>query len=218
MPPEKRRPIAADYALSALANQHHYHPKAMEQIRRGLISSRKFVLDEEAARLIAKVVLEIPDLIVREHQFARPPFEVTSIEYPSWAFWETLRGDNPVIYDAAGEWGSLDTADHTVCYLFDHGRVNTFAHGKLGEPNAGTMLTPLQYRLHTEWSLDDQLEFARRSGCSRLDWMPPCGDRRTPSYHRMTAGCCVRITSSRPCHSIPNCRSSKRPWMTVESR
>ena len=165
---EKRQPILADRFLATPrdANAPLVHPKALDQMRSGIMKAERFVLDVEASERIAQVVMDVPDLLVREHRFARAPYDVTWIEYDAFAYWMTFRNADPKRYDANGEYGDPETADKLVGFLIDHGRINVVSVGK--EANSIAMVTPLQYRLHTEWPVADQLEFARRSGCSRL--------------------------------------------------
>jgi len=167
---EKRLPLLADRFLARRFEplERIIHPKAEDQIRRSVRNARKFVFDEDAARRVARVVIEVPDLLVREHRFARAPYDVTWIEWPSWAYWQTLRDHNPKAYEAQGTWGELESADHTVGYLIDHGRINTLAGGTVAKPNGRIHITPIQYRLHTEWPVEDQLEFCRLVGSTRI--------------------------------------------------
>src|ERR1051325_4521112 len=104
---EKRRPTVADRFLATrlAAHEQILHPKAYEQIRNGVRNARKFVFDEDACRRIAHVVATIPDLLVREMQFARAPFDLTWIEWPSWYYWMALRDPNPGKVDSQGERG-----------------------------------------------------------------------------------------------------------------
>jgi hypothetical protein len=166
----KKRPLLVDrFIHRRFAPQERLlSPLAVEQMQRAARKANKFVLDEEAAERVARVVLEVPDLLVREHQFARAPYDITWIEFPAHVYWETLRNAKPAAYDAQGEWGQQDTADHSVGYLIDHGRVNTITGGTVTRPDAPPFVTPLQYRLNTEWPLRDQIEFAQLARMSRL--------------------------------------------------
>lgn len=171
---EKRRPTLADRFVTRRFAEYErlIHPKAIEQLQRSTRNARRFVFNEEAARRIARVVIEAPELLVREHQFARAPFEQTWIEYPAWAYYAELREQDPKLYDAQGEWGDTETGDHTVGYLIDQGRINTISAGTKAHPDTPCLITPLQYRLHAEWPIEDQIEFARLAGCSRLGLDP----------------------------------------------
>src|SRR5215469_508673 len=169
-PPNKRGPTLADRVLAKKysAREKVMHPKTMDQLHRSLIAAHRFVFDEEAARRVAQVVHDIPSLLVREHQFARAPFDITWIEYPSYAYWNYLHDAQPERYTTQGEWANKATADHTVGYLIDHNRINTFVGGTVSQPDLGPTLTSMQYRLSTEWTLDEQIEFSRLVGCSRI--------------------------------------------------
>lgn len=131
-------------------------------------NARKFVFDEDACRRIAHVVATIPDLLVREMQFARAPFDLTWIEWPSWHYWMALRDQNPGKFDSQGQWGNTETADYANGFLIDHNRINVITAGTKRNPDLAPQLTAMQYRLNTEWPVDEQLEFARRAGASRL--------------------------------------------------
>jgi hypothetical protein len=167
---ERRRPTLADrFAV------HHYDtksrfvlPAAIKQMQNATRNARRFVFDEDAARRVARVVQEVPDLLAREVQFARAPYDITWIEFPSYIYWLTLREENPRLYDAQGEWGDVETADHTIGYLIDHNRINTVTLGTVSEPDGPPYITPIQYRLNTEWPVEDQLQFAQLIGASRL--------------------------------------------------
>ena len=171
---EKRRPTLADRFVTRRFAEHErfIHPKVVEKLQRTTRSARRFILNEEATRRVARVVMQVPELLVREHQFARAPFEQTWIEYAAWAFFETMREENPALYDAQGTWGDLETSDHTVAYLIDGGRVKNVSGGRKLNPDELCHVTPLQYRLHAEWPIEDQIEFARLAGCSRLGLDP----------------------------------------------
>lgn len=169
---EKRKPLVADRFLREWPNdnaQAFYHPKASEQVKRGVRNARRFVFDEDAAERIAEIVIKVPDLLVREHQFARAPFELTWVELPAWRYWMVLRASSQK--GALDKWSNaIDTADHSVGYLIDHGRVNVVVAGTVAEPGGSCVLAPLQYRLGTEWPLQDQLDFCESvGGLSRLD-------------------------------------------------
>jgi hypothetical protein len=170
MKPEKRGTTLADRFVARRwpAHERILLPRAVEQIQRGVRNARKFVLDEEAARRVAKVVAEIPDLLVREHQFARAPFDLTWIEWPSYYYWMEMRDRFPELHAQGDGFGETSTADYMTGYLFDQGRINAIAGGIMSDKNVAPELTPMQYRLHTEWPVEEQLEFGRRIGASRL--------------------------------------------------
>jgi hypothetical protein len=168
--PDKRGPTLADRFMAHRVPGHArlIHPKTYDMIQRAMRAAHRFVFDEAAAERIAQVVRDIPHLLVREHAFARPPFEVTWIEWPSWVYWKVLRDAKPERYDQTGWYGNLNTADHTIGYLIDHNRINTICGGTVDKPISDPQITPMQYHLRTEWDIDEQLEFARVCGCGRM--------------------------------------------------
>lgn len=170
-PKEKRKPLLADRFLALRRPpQHKYlHHRAVDQITRGIRNARKFVFDEEAAEKLAHIVMAIPDLIVREHEFARTPYDITWIEFPSWKYWVTLKEERPDLYASEDEFHQLDTADFQVGYLIDHYRVNTICGGTVSDPTQAAWISPLQYRLHTEWPIEDQIEFCSLGKVSRFE-------------------------------------------------
>jgi len=89
-PSEKRAPTLADWFMF----DHDRFTWVPNKVHDGVINrlrlARKFVLDENATRRIAEVIRDIPDLIAREHLFARPPFDVTWIEFPADIMDETI--------------------------------------------------------------------------------------------------------------------------------
>ena len=104
--------------------------------------AQEFVLDEDAATRVAEVVRDIPELLLREADFARAPFPLTWIEFPHWRFYEALHG---VTVDDPG-------ADQTVGYLIDGGKTTVISGGTLGQPGSKTYPGVLQFNLNTAWS------------------------------------------------------------------
>lgn len=57
----------------------------LDRARLALPRAQRFVFDEEASRIAGKLIGECDDLILRNRQFAIPPYEVTYIEFNSMA-------------------------------------------------------------------------------------------------------------------------------------
>lgn len=119
-------------------------------------SARRFVFDTEASQRFAEVVRDVPDLLVREEQFARAPFDVTWLEIDFIKVTEVLRG-------AAV---AAETPDSEIGFLVDHGTVYTVVGGA-GDLGPKLNVVPFIYDLHTEWSVEDQLDFCSKVGTSR---------------------------------------------------
>ena len=158
---EKRQPLLADRfaanrdrTMLLMAGE-----KATREVQHRVRQARKLVFDVEATERVASVVRDIPELILRESQFARAPFDLTWIEYDAAAYWETLMGhpQNP----------DDNTVDTRVGFLIDHNRVNVVMEGTSRETN-GNGLYPIAYHLNTEWPAEDQRRFAEFTHTSRL--------------------------------------------------
>src|SRR4051812_15459538 len=105
---EKRQPTLADRFLATRFTQHGslIDLSHTELTKRRLRSAHRFILDDEAAIRIATVARDLPELIIREHQFARAPFDLTWIEFPHEPIWRTVTGREPE-----------EDCDQTVGYL-----------------------------------------------------------------------------------------------------
>jgi hypothetical protein len=202
---DKRTPTLADrfMALPPARLGKLYHPAVLDQLRRGIRNAEKFAFDEAAARTLAHVVMEVPELLVREHRFAVAPFPLTWIEFPGFIFWDTLRAANPARYASQGAMGDPATADLALGFLIDHDRVNLVVEG----PRQELAIHLLQYRLRSEWPLGEQLELARLLGCSRLGldqlFWGSTWDQIDPDSQRLLRGCTV-------CEPIPLRPGSER--------
>ena len=159
--PNRRGPTLADRFIHRRYNTttQTVDIKALQAIQARVRAAHRFVLDAEAITRVATVVRDIPELLVREIEFARAPFDTTWIEFPHWVYWLTLNDT-----DDNGD----PSADHTVGYLVEHNRVNVVSGGVRSDPLRGCELLPIQYDLNTEWPPEAQREFAARSETSRL--------------------------------------------------
>jgi hypothetical protein len=160
-----REPTLADYFIAEQANMMDkaVGEKTIAALQAKARQAHKFVFDEEASIRVGEVVRDIPDLIIREAQFARAPFEVTWIEYDAFHFWSTVNGREPD-----------EKSDTKVGFLIDHNRVNVVAMGEEDKRRTHTGLYPIAYHLNTEWPVEDQLRFAHNASTSRMGldfWM-----------------------------------------------
>ena len=144
----KRRPIVTDRVMDAVK----------DKIRR----ARKIVLDEAAVVRVAEVIRDIPDLLVREAQFARAPFETMFVEFKFDRFYETVAGQS-----------TDENGDAYVGYLIDHDTAYVISGGTAEDPGSHPALLPVAYHLHQPWEMQDQLDFCHEVGTSRaqLDGM-----------------------------------------------
>lgn len=142
----KREPTLADRFIAgrgAEADRFLQRPY-VENLVRQVRATHKFVFDEAAATRLAHVVRDIPELLIREHAFARAPFDLTWIEFPHWKYWREV-GNDPN--------GQDDTADHTIGYLIDGNVATVIVGGTVGQPRLDPPLPGVfRYHLNEEWS------------------------------------------------------------------
>ena len=168
---ERRRPTLADRFVvrQFAAHERAIHPKAVDQIKAGVRYARRFVMDDAAVERLADIIIEIPDLLIREHQFAVAPYDLTWIELPGHIMFRKFREQNPTLYAGLGDFGDPDKADNMIGYLIDHERVNVVCAGTVEQPDQPVHILPVQYRIHTPWPAEDRAEFMRRAGVV-VDW------------------------------------------------
>jgi hypothetical protein len=117
----------------------------------------RFVLTDQAAQHIGNVIRDVPDLLVREQQFARAPHDITWIEWNSRALWETINREQSDQY-----------ADGRMGFLIDHGTVYTFVEAHIARAtNAGPLdvrMMPFIYELHQPWTVPEMKAFCELGG------------------------------------------------------
>lgn len=150
-------PLADRFRHARPDPRHDYKPGVIDLVKRKLLNARRFVLDADAARRYGEVVRDIPDLILREHQFARAPFDTCWFEIPFPVFYETVTG-NPI--DEYGDW--------EVGYLIDHETAYVIVGGTVIERDVLPQLMPLAFHLHEPWEVADQLAVAKAAMTSRI--------------------------------------------------
>lgn len=160
----KREPTLADY----FAYGHNplmwelIGEKRVKTLQARARSAHRFVFDEEASVRVAKVARDLPELILRESQFARAPYDLTWIEYQAAVYWNVLNDQVQV----------ADHHDIRVGFLIDHNQVIVIAQGEDNPNSCGVY--PIAYHLNTEWPVADQIRFADIMQTSRLGldiWM-----------------------------------------------
>jgi hypothetical protein len=126
---EKRNPTLADtfaYNRNPMMGE-IIGKKATQTFQARTRAAHRFVFDDEASERVAKVVRDIPELILRESQFARAPFDLTWIEYQAMPYWSILGDQHQAENDH----------DTRVGFLIDHNRVNVIAEGEGSLPVGG---------------------------------------------------------------------------------
>ena len=114
----KREPTLADLFMTSNAR-----PVLKNRAR----LAEKFVFDGEASERVGRVLLEVPELLVEQIQFARPPFDLCWIEYETDPIYRLLNPDN---------WNPDDTTrDYRVGLLIEHNDILVVSEdmrGRLG--------------------------------------------------------------------------------------
>src|SRR4051812_47582333 len=92
---EKRNPTLADLFIThAENNKVLEHMLAKRQftkaVKRKVQLAEKFIFDREASERVGTVLRDVPELLVEQIQFARPPFDLCWIEYDSDIIFEIL--------------------------------------------------------------------------------------------------------------------------------
>lgn len=121
-------------------------------------ASKVFVMDEAAALRVAETCREVPDLLARQQQFARQPYDVMWVEFELRALWEAITGR---VMD--------DRGDYKIAYFYDHGTASVVVGGTQEDPGATPCAMPLVYDIGTPWELADQIAFVERVKTSRMN-------------------------------------------------
>lgn len=123
--------------------------------QRKTFSAEKFVFDRAASERVGIVLRDVPELLVEQIQFARPPFDLCWIEYDSDAIYRVLNPHAPLSDD--------ETRDRRVGILIDHHRITVVSESFNGR--FGVM--PCAYHLNTEWPFAEQTQFSEQLRVSR---------------------------------------------------
>ena len=160
---EKREPILADLFIAHDATKGTSSIKSpidqiafIKGVQQRVRFAEKFVFDPGASERVGLVLRDIPELLIEQIQFARPPFERCWIEYEFDPIFDLLNPDKSNPID--------QSRDKKIGMLIDHNRiiVVTLTHAH------ELAILPFAYNLNTEWALKDQLEFCGKLKISRL--------------------------------------------------
>lgn len=125
----------------------------MESVRnRVRFGARRFVFDETATARAATILRDIPELIIEQARFARPPFDTTWIEIDHRALIRVIQPQYVMTEDS----------DKNLGFLVDQGSVYVIV-----TDSKTTGLGPFRYDLNVDWPLQEQIKFAESVGTSR---------------------------------------------------
>jgi hypothetical protein len=146
----KRQPILLDEWLRV---KKHVGPPVSRYLE-----AHRFVLDEKASFFVGDLLRRAPLEVLQEHEFARPPYDVTWIEIDHKAYFRGLQA----IPHSNVKPGKEDTH---VGLLYDHNKVWMIAKAKdIPDP----ALIPLIVNLHQKMRFDQELKLAQELNTSRL--------------------------------------------------
>jgi hypothetical protein len=114
--------------------------------------AHRFVLDDNALTRIAEIIRDVPEMIVRNCDFAVPVFDDMWIEFNPAPLYRIINGQE------------MEGPAKKVGYLISHNRVWIMVQIEGGKA------VPLayHYELNTEWTVEDQLSFCKDCGVSRM--------------------------------------------------
>jgi hypothetical protein len=148
---QDRKATVADQFLASGPGISHVNRRVVEHVRSTLKQAKKIVFDLQGSKRLAEVVRDIPELICREQEFARAPYQRTWFEFDFRTFWETVNQEP-----------AAPNADTRLGFLIDHNEVYSVCGGAV---------MPISYELHQPWSMQEQAQFAAtcRRSVSDLD-------------------------------------------------
>lgn len=109
-------------------------------------NAHKYVLSESAAKLVATLIRNEPELIALAASTVKAPHDLMWVEWGNRPFWEVING-------TAGD----IQMDSTVGYLVDQGRAYCISSN---DQLQGGCLWPFCYDLHRPWSDEDRNAFS----------------------------------------------------------
>jgi len=123
----------------------------LEPARGLLLSAQRFLLDYKASKFYGHISRDIGPLVLRQHEFARPPYEHTWVEFDMDAFAE--EAPTTMMHDP-------DARDVKVGFLFAGDIVWVFSATAEGQ----SACLPYRVEMHRPVSADEERDMARRLG------------------------------------------------------
>jgi hypothetical protein len=155
----RRKPTLADLVLAQSPLEPTFIASSWRnQSLDWLRVAKRFVLDESAARFLARMIRECPRVIADAQDFAIQPYSQMWIELPYDVFYRDLTNNAPFVQRPPD-----GTEDKRVGYLFSGPAVRVFS-----ESTAGVGVLPLQFHLHRPMSPDEELKLADALNVSRI--------------------------------------------------
>lgn len=115
--------------------------------------AKRFVLDASASEFVGELLRRAPLEVLRQHQFAKAPYETTWIEL-----------DHEAYFQRGLQLPTKSLSDSKVGILVHHDRVRTIAC----DAGGSAMLSPMIIDLHRKVTFEEELEIAQAVGASRF--------------------------------------------------
>lgn len=119
-----------------------------------LREAQRFVLDEDASFMVGALIKRAAPLILRQHEFARPPFDPTWVEMNFPAYIRGLERE-PSSDESDPDW--------RVGYFFGGGNVIFAVETRRIKP----MIMPYWFQFHRTQPMEEELALATTLGLSR---------------------------------------------------
>jgi len=151
----KREPLLADHLLAMSAPQSVLlKDRTFRALQGKLREAKRFVLDDQAAVYVARMIGDHPRIVADAQDFAIPPFTTMWLEFPFANFFHVL---NPIAtWDFEG--------DYRIGFLILG--ANAYVAGMSRNGNADFL--PAMLKLNQPFTIDEELAFCDAVGTSRL--------------------------------------------------
>jgi hypothetical protein len=116
--------------------------------------AKSFVLDDEASEFLGYILKSVGPMVLREHEFARAPYDQTWVELNFRAYARNMPVSGPEV-----------NADTRLGYFFDNDDVWCVAESPAYKDPS---MMPFSYQLHRPISMEEELQMAQFFGTSRL--------------------------------------------------
>jgi len=151
----KRKPLLIDELLAHHALDPTEPPNAkpsLHTVMARLKDAKVFRFDEQAACYAAHMMVNHPEAIAHDVDFAIPPFERMWIEFPYPAFYDITSPPEYRGYNTISE----DEEDLDVGYFIDGPRVYVASRASRKAKHAYPMVMPIRYRLNQQYTYEEE--------------------------------------------------------------
>jgi hypothetical protein len=163
----KRKPLLYDELLASIGPDFAGPPDAkpnLNTVMSRVKQAKVFKFDDEAACYAARMMVNHPEAIAHDVEFAIPPFERMWIEFPYPAFYDIT---SPPEYRGYSNIPPEED-DLDVGYFFDGPRVYVASRTSRKAKYAHPMIMPIRYRLNQQYTYEEEMQMTSLLQTSRL--------------------------------------------------